>query len=97
MFYAISLRQLKIEVKHLLNIYFAEQKYYASHLPASKIELNQAVISIASLKKLNWFACIFSQFHSGAVAIIKAIPGEQRFFYQQIDNRYRKYSVWCHW
>lgn len=53
------------------------------------------VIKIAYLKRSERIALIFSRYHPEAISIIKQIPQQERYFFQEAEHAYLKWSVWC--
>ena len=53
------------------------------------------VIQIAYLRKSEWIALIFGNYHSEAVEIVKEIPKRDRYFFKATYNAYLKSRAWC--
>lgn len=56
---------------------------------------SDCVIRVAFFKSVNWFGFNFCKYHAGAVGVIQQLPKDERYFYQEVQDRYTKFSAWC--
>lgn len=75
--------------------FWANSHYWSSQPTRNKRSAISCVIQVAYFKTVNWFGFNFCKYHAVAVGVIQQLPKGERYFYQEVQDRYTKFSVWC--
>ncbi len=75
--------------------FWANSHHWSSYPTRRKRDEQKIVIRIAYFKSLNWFGFNFGKYHPQAVEVIKQLPTYESYFYEQVQDKYTKFRVWC--
>lgn len=75
--------------------FWTDSHHWSSQPTRNKKSATSTVIRVAYFKTVNWFGFNFFQYHAGAVGLIQQLPKGGRYFHQEVQDRYTKFSVWC--
>ena len=52
-------------------------------------------LRVSYLPGVDWYAFVFPTYHPAAVAAIRHLPVSERYFYQRVENTFKRFSAWC--
>lgn len=94
--YSINLRQLKTEMKHFKDVTFwADSHYWTTRQPGVKRKKENTGVRIAYLKKVNWYAFVFSKFHRESLTVFQELPTYDAYFYKEVMGYRSNFAAWC--
>jgi hypothetical protein len=88
--------QIQAEINHVIDrCRWADSHHWSSYPYGRPKNYPYVVIQVAYLRKSEWIALIFGDYHSEAVEVIKQIPKRDRYFFKATHNAYLKSRAWC--
>lgn len=88
--------QIRAEVNHVIErCCWADSYHWSSYSNRRSKNYPKIVIQVAYLRKSEWIALIFGDYHPEAVEVIKQIPKSDRYFFKVTHNAYLKSRTWC--
>lgn len=91
-----SLMRLKTEANWMMEWCFWRGSHHWSSYPSRrKRNAIRVVLKVAYFKSIDWFGFHFCKYHAESVNVFRQLPASERYFYEQVQDRYTKFKLWC--
>ena len=88
--------RLKTEANLMMEWCFWRGSHHWSSYPSRrKRNAPPVVLKVAYFKSIDWFGFNFCKYHAKAVEVFRQLPERERYFYEQVQDRYTKFKLWC--
>lgn len=91
-----SLMRLKTEANWMMEWCFWRDSHHWSSYPSRrKRNAIRVVLKVAYFKSIDWFGFHFCKYHAESVKVFRQLPASERYFYEQVQDRYTRFKLWC--
>ena len=91
-----SLMRLKTEANLMMEWCFWRSSHHWSSYPNRRKRNNpRVVLKVAYFKSIDWFGFHFCKYHAESVKVFRQLPASERYFYEQVQDRYTRFKLWC--
>jgi hypothetical protein len=75
--------------------FWRSSHHWSSYPNRRKKNDPRVVLKVAYFKSIDWFGFHFCKYHAESVKVFRQLPASERYFYEQVQDRYTKFKLWC--